>query len=214
MDDDVTANENVSDEAKQAEGAQPSGERTYSVAEVENIVKERLARDRKSRRPESQDKTTDKKTSHKAESSDAWFLDFSDAMDAISDEMDIKVPLKLKQRMRAAFRTEAPDDPHAWVKGWLEDVGLSKTDKTTTPANDNALPDKKPDAKAKEPGKPPVYDKGPASGARDLDSIINPMDLTKADKDRLVAKLGEVEANKKIAAMALQWAKTARVSHK
>jgi hypothetical protein len=204
---------------KQADKPTGSGERTYTGKDVERIVQERLERERRrNTAPAKSDKRDDAKKPSKAESrpeSDTWFVDFSDAVDAVSEEMEVKVPLKLKQRMRAAFRADTPDDPTTWVKSWLDDVGLKKPEPAaakaaTTEPNDKAAEKKAIDTQAQPNGKT-LSDKGTAAVTKDVDDIIDPRELTAIDVERIHEKHGVDKGNELISRKVMGWLKGVKV---
>lgn len=180
-----------------------SKERTYTAAEVEGIVRDRLARV-KTKAPE-----PDKKPSGKAEPNDpTWVFDLTDAIEAQTEERNVKVPQGLKKRMRAAFAAERPSDPNAWVGTWLDDVGLVKaaTKETTTTTADTKTADKAGATDTTTSNGKPISDKGTAAvPGRDIEEITNPNDLTQVDIERIHKKHGEDGGNQLISAMALKW---------
>jgi hypothetical protein len=184
-----------------------SGEKTYTAAEVEGIVKDRLAR-AKPKSPE-----PDNKTAKKADNADAtWVFDLQDAIDAQTEERAVKVPQGLKKRMRAAFAAERPDDPNAWVGTWLDDVGLvKKTTTDTTTTESKAAEKATTDTKSATAATKPISDKGTATVSRDVDEITNPNDLTAVDIERIYAKHGEDKGNELIATMAKKWLESVKI---
>ncbi len=191
----------------EAKGTQPgtaatSTEKTYTAAEVENIVKDRLARvkPKATEQPE-------KKTSKSENSGDpTWVFDLQDAIDAQTEERGVKIPQGLKKRMRSAFAAERPDDPSAWVGTWLDDVGLVKKADTTTTTTSEKPAEKKPTETTTTTQTPkPISDKGGAAVTTNLDEITNPNDLTEVDVERLYAKHGEDKANEMITKAVMKW---------
>jgi hypothetical protein len=190
-------------------GGAKGDEKEFSRAEVEAIVKDRLARAKPKSSPEPE------KKSSKAGTDDAtWVFDLQDAMDAAAEERGVKVPQGLKKRMRASFAAERPDDPSAWVSSWLDDAGLVKkaaeAAASTTPTSDKAEEKAATDA-TKATDKKPISDKGGAPMPKDVEEITNPNDLTEVDIERIYAKHGEDKGNELISKMAAKWLESVKV---
>jgi hypothetical protein len=177
----------------------PKAERTFSQAEVDRIVNDRLARDRQSRGQASgPDKTEGKKPEGGISSDPTWVFDMQDAIEAAIDEVGgAKLTPGQKRRMRADYAQTRPSDPNAWAKTWLEDLGFKK------PEPNNPSQAKKDDDVKLEPkpgdATPIRSDKGPPApgGARDPDqiSLERPLEMTRSDIERLQEKHGEEKAN-------------------
>lgn len=182
---------------KDPPAAPPKDEpKTFTEDQVEEMVQQRLARDRRARGGEHKPEPPAKK-SKQAESDDStWVFDFTDAFDAAVDERGLKPTRGLKAKMRSAYQAERPDDPDAWVTSWLDDVGLKKT--TTPPPPKEPKEGEQPPVPKPNGSGPGLSDKGGAGGAPvDFESKLseNPLGITDADIGKLVDKHGFEKAN-------------------
>lgn len=106
-------------------------------------------------------------------------------------------------RMEESLRAVKPENVSEWARGYLEDLGLGKTN-TSPPVSQPATLAPAP-AVAAQPQASPVRtpsDKGPATAGdqRDVDSILTsrPSELTRYDIDRLNLKHGVAKAQEMI----------------
>jgi hypothetical protein len=173
--------------------------KTFTEDQLEDIVQERLARDRRARGVKHQPEPPAKKSKQADNADDStWVFDFTDAFDAAVDERGVKPTRGLKAKMRTAYQAERPEDPDAWVSSWLDDVGLKKS---STPPSQTQQPKEgeKPPVPPKPNGSGPgVSDKGGAGGAPvDFETKLSedPLGITDADIKKLYEKHGEEKAN-------------------
>lgn len=168
-------------------------DKRYTPAEVEEIVQKRLDRERRQQQKRQPAPKKPEPKSSKADTPDPTLIyEFQDALEAVVDETGVKLNADLKKRLRTLYVSEQPDDPDAWIKGWLKAAGIQKPPSPDNKqAKDDAVAASK---KASDDGKPPISDKGSAAsgGVRDPDQIAleRPDDLTDADIERIYLKHG------------------------
>lgn len=194
-------------------GDSGGGERKFTEADVNRIVTDRLARAARKggdsgRQQQAASDGTEAKQTSKADTPDTAMLlaDFQDNVDALSEQLGVKVPAEFKKRIRSLYVSERPAEPDAWLKGWFDAAGLTKTaDKAgsgnSQQNNNQGQQTKIDDDKAKQQtGNGTVInsDKGGAGGGTvDFEAKLNerPLDLTALEIERLQEKHGEEKAN-------------------
>lgn len=190
-------------------------EQRFSAEDVERIVKERLARDRRKRRDRQSKPPKQTDTRDNAEDSrwsdGSWRDDFYDAIDGY------RLTRSQRRRLRESFKREQPDDPDAWVEEWCRDFGIDRDDEVATDEPEDRktkLPTDDLEERDSEPAEPkpkPASDKGPPNPARDWGDILDPNALSEDDIKRMYQKHGKREAQRKIRTMAEAWARGRRV---
>jgi hypothetical protein len=196
MDPENTQPQGEQQQTGQAPAAPQPSERTFTQGEVDRMIVERLAREKR-KQPQPNQPSQPQVTSNPQP--DDWREQFSDAIDEVAEQSGARIPLDLKKRLRGVFQAERPQDPTAWVRGWLETIGATKPNSaadaaanhTTTEATKATVP--QPSAAV-----PPNL-VAPAAVAN-IDEISDPAEMMKpANFDRLVAKYGANGARVKIA---------------
>lgn len=196
---DTTAN--VQTETTQTESSQD--ERRFSQADVDNIVRERLARAKTSAPPkqEAKPERTEQRNS-KAATGAEWTWDHEDALNDLIRREGVDLSPGFKKRMRSDFSVSAPEDLTTWATGWFSDAGLKKATSQSTTNNVNSQQSEATkQVEVKRTG-PAVSDKGSATNAaRDVESLLmsNPREYTSHDIERIHAKYGFEVGNQKIA---------------
>ena len=180
----------------------PPSERTFTEAEVNRIVADRVAR-AKAKGPAPTEAANQAKPSQQP---GEWINDFNDAVDEVAEELGVRVPLNIKKRIRGPFQAELPEDPTAWVKGWLTDLGLAKAGTATATA-----PTTQPNQAPQMPQPVPPNLTAPSVVAN-VDEISDPRELMKPENfSRLIAKHGAAGAQSVVAKKAETWLRSVRI---
>jgi hypothetical protein len=199
--------EQTSDEQSSAD------DKRFSTADVERIVRDRLARESRKSAPRSESKSESRTESRnsKAETGTGWTWDHEDALNALVDEEGLKLSPGLKKRMRSDFAISKPEDLTTWAKGWFGDTGIKQAAATKPNNNVTQQSEKAPPPEPKRTG-PALSDKGSATtGHRDADTALENMsELTQGDIARIHAKYGFEKGNQMIAEAATRMMHTVR----
>lgn len=189
--------------------------KTYTQAQLDQIIGERLSRDRKERgNASSGQQSQQRQETRQSESNgtgtqqattqpvDAVFaLEMNDAIEAIEEKLGVKVPASARKRIRTVGAYEKPADKEAYVTGWVNDLGLGK--KTDNTQNTNQGKTGQQTQQQNGQGTNGFNsDMGGASGGetRDLEtlSLERPLELTGDDIQRMQLKHGADKANEMI----------------
>ncbi len=171
------------------EDAAPA-EKTFTQAEVDALIKERLKRVRRRPRPKPELEKLAEPAENAVADDGSWRDDFYDAI------MGHDLSKGQLRRMRKAFKTERPEDPDAWVAEYCEDFGIGSGErKQATEPETTDTSEGDDDVKPKGP---PVSNKGAPAAIPDYDTEIDPNRLTADDVRRMYQKYGEREAEEKI----------------
>ncbi len=176
--------------------AQAPAERVFTQAEVDRIVAERLGRAKAKQGPVNTGATSNQVSNQQAGDAGSNFAAFdvelNDAIDEVTEETGIKIPLALKKRLRVAFRSERPQDPTAWVKGWVSDTGLAA--KATAPTATTATTTNEPNNGAPTPSAAVPPSMPPPAASINLEEISDPSVLVQ-HMPALVQKYGHQKAS-------------------
>ncbi len=171
-------------------------ERTFTQADVEAIVKQRLDRDRRDRKSRTTKKPKARTKAQPKQEAEETQVDRGALRDSFYDAIhgrDFK--LAHIKKMRAEFLSSPPDDPDAWVDEWAELVGAKTADKEPEPEQEE------PKQKAAPVSDKPEASRGAPQGHPDYDTVIDPNRLEADDIRRMEEKYGQGKAWKKLRAM-------------
>lgn len=175
-------------------------DKLFTQADLDKHITERLDRERRkwSSDRDGKPSNTDTKNNSKAENpgDPSWIFDFTDTLDALCEEREIKPSRGLKAKLRTAFAAERPDNPHAWMSEWFDDVGLKKSTPNPQQPQQPENGDGKMTKQLKTGEGLPQSDKGGAGGVvLDYEAKLaeRPLELTKSDIDRIMEKHGPVK---------------------
>ena len=172
-------------------GTQPTGERTFTQADVDRIVKERLARanPRPAEPARTNVQTAAPPQNTQPASSPAPAVTYD--AEALSDSLaEFSFDKEQRAEIRAAARRDNPSDVDAFVAKWGRMFGKQPgSPATATPAA--TAPVQVQPVTTAVPGTPPVTSRGtpPPAGTPTDDTPI--MSMSEADKRALAARIGD-----------------------